>query len=400
MSSKPQKSSLQAALMVRPAETTEIAIKKEFIEDAKLDRSTIANHNPSEIVIVDSEDEEDSYQETSKRHKTTDEMDVDDTRDTCSGNQEDENMSPAFSPTNNETGQDQAHDLTTPGNNQASTQFQTAKALVGAFNDQQVVEKPATHTKAKASNPYAKEKKHNLGNQDTVNCAINNSVSNQCSSKDNNLNADNTETTTKTSFKDKYSPEMRAKAAKFLANQEATSRGHVKQVIHSVLMCVMLHKQKNVLDITQNRNHVKQLRELLEMMRKADASTCLIPVDDNADNQDPLTAIPQDVATIWKKELQPYISARNCQFGNRYTQSLRLRFSTANYVDPYSMGKWITENWAIKNNANVFHDRIQEGIKVQAACFTNVADTMNYRDLQGDLERCVNNELLSLCQKK
>ena len=57
---------------------------------------------------------------------------------------------------------------------------------------------------------------------------------------------------------------------------------------------------------------------------------------------------------------------------------------------------WIQDNWATPINANVFHDRIQEGVKVQVACITNVADTTNYRGLQIDLERKVNEELLIL----
>ena len=122
-------------------------------------------------------------------------------------------------------------------------------------------------------------------------------------------------------------------------------------------------------------------------------------MDDNADQQNPLTEIPQEASTIWKKELQPYLLAKNCEFSNQFTQSLRIRISTAKAMDPFSVGRWITKHWATKRNANVFHDRIQEGVKVQAACFTNVADTMNYRDLKGDLERCVKNELIALCQQ-
>ena len=394
MNSEKKKSSLQAALMARPLETTEKVIKEEFLENSQPVQSQNKNNNQFEMLSVDSSDDEaDIYQDSSKRHKTRDEMDIDpdilQSTATDPTSQEDEEMYPEDSLTDNKIGQDQVNDYMSSSETQhLNPQSQPAKAVVIVSNAQQAGGDHVTQAKVKPSNPYAKTEKKNVANQKHT----------QPENNGDNLSPESQTTATESTLKDKYSPEMRAKAAKYLANQEAASRGHIKQSIHSVLMCVMLHKQKNVLDITQNRNHLKQLRELLEIMRQADASTSLIPVDDNAEIQDPITEIPKDATTIWKKELQPYISARNCQFGNRYTQSLRLRVSTANYVDPYSMGKWITDNWAIRNNANVFHDRIQEGVKVQAACFTNVADTMNYRDLQGDLEQCVNKELLSMCQ--
>lgn len=186
---------------------------------------------------------------------------------------------------------------------------------------------------------------------------------------------------------DRYSVETRQLVDKYLREQQLANKGLNKNNINTILMCIMLQKEPKQLTIVQNRRHIQQLRNLLIMLQKVDASVALVPVDDNAGNQDHLREIPSDASSIWRKDLQPYICCKNCHFGNQKTQSLRLRIFTASSVDNYSVGKWIQESWASQNNAGVFHDRIQEGIQVQAACITNIADTTNYRDLASDLQK-------------
>ena len=126
------------------------------------------------------------------------------------------------------------------------------------------------------------------------------------------------------------------------------------------------------------------------MLQAIDTTACLVPVDEQAEDQTPLREI-QQAPSIWKKELQPYINCKNCTFGSKYTQSLQIRIKTVKYSDPYQLGKWIQENWASPIESNVFHDRIQEGRKVRIAYIINTADTTNYRELQVDLERHLNN---------
>ena len=86
-----------------------------------------------------------------------------------------------------------------------------------------------------------------------------------------------------------------------------------------------------------------------------------------------------------------HINYKNCTFGSKYTQSLQIWIKTVKYSNPYQLGKWIQENWADPIGSNVFHDRIQEGKKVRIAYIINTADTTNYRELQVDLERHLNN---------
>lgn len=171
-----------------------------------------------------------------------------------------------------------------------------------------------------------------------------------------------------TEYKDKYSQEVRACVAWYL--KEQSSSGFKKTNINTVLICVILPKQKQLLHVVQDREHIKQIQELLALMRSADPSKTLVPVYDNIDDQTPLKDISTEVTSIWKKALHPYICCFHFHFGNQNAVSfwLRIGLMSVNFF----LGKWIQDNWASKRHANVFHDPIQEGTKVQVALLTNL----------------------------
>ena len=85
----------------------------------------------------------------------------------------------------------------------------------------------------------------------------------------------------------------------------------------------MLRKPTNTLENIVKKQHVEQLRQLLQMLQAIDTTACLVPVDEQAEDQTPLREI-QQAPSIWKKELQPYINCKNCTFGSKYTQSLQI----------------------------------------------------------------------------
>ena len=106
-----------------------------------------------------------------------------------------------------------------------------------------------------------------------------------------------------------------------------------------------------------------------------------------------------NASSIWRKDLRPYICCNNCHFGNQNAVSFQIRIKTESKASSYAIGSWVQENWANAIKANVFHDPIQEGVKVQIACLTNVVDTTQYRDLQINVESYINEEYLKLHTK-
>ena len=106
-----------------------------------------------------------------------------------------------------------------------------------------------------------------------------------------------------------------------------------------------------------------------------------------------------NASSIWRKDLRPYINCNNCHFGNQKPVSFCLRISTESKANSYTIGSWVQENWATAIKANVFHDSIQEGGKIQVACLSNIADITQYRDLQLNVEAYINEEYLAIHNK-
>ena len=106
-----------------------------------------------------------------------------------------------------------------------------------------------------------------------------------------------------------------------------------------------------------------------------------------------------NASSIWRKDLRPYINCNNCHFGNEKSVSFCLQISTESKANSYTIGSWVQENWATAIKANVFHDSIQEGGKIQVACLSNIADITQYRDLQLNVEAYINEEYLAIHNK-
>ena len=112
--------------------------------------------------------------------------------------------------------------------------------------------------------------------------------------------------------------------------------------IKTILMCFILHKKKTgVLKFVQHRAHITQVCTRLKKLREADNPTTFVPVGANLEDQTPLTKIPMNAYSIWRKDLCPYINCNNCHFGNQKTVSFCLHISTESKANSYTTGSWI-----------------------------------------------------------
>ena len=192
-----------------------------------------------------------------------------------------------------------------------------------------------------------------------------------------------------------YSTDKASRKEKW-ARQRQTSYGKLdSNESFSCYMLILLPKEKNDYKPFTAQSHLNHFRSLLLLLKESDPTISLLPLDELAEDQTPLTEIPQELKSIWNKALYRYISSKHCTFGNQFThQSLRIRLKTDKQIDPWQLGNYAHHTWGIPNGCHIMPDRIQEGVKAKIAFVSNVADTTNNRDLSLDLELALNDKLV------